>query len=221
MWKHGIISTCISTSGFYTAAYAWAYSLSYSDKPAHYRIHSFSTRSQSCITPFGGTSYLPNLLFNHPINALWDLKSGDCTAMEGVWNPWFLNHSWLSCRCVWGHYPAGRWFPCILAIVVRLAIRYHPGLDKKIPSILPSILTANPGPFHIMQPQIIREPPPNFWVLQPAVTEPLSCLFPDPFPPSDPNLLILVSSDHTPSSSLPQSNVDVQLQSLATPSYGT
>src|ERR1700719_4150786 len=66
-------------------------------------------------------------------------------------------------------------------------------------SILPSILQAYPTPSHIIHPHTITEPPPNFIVpstnLSPTLFSP--CFFHTHFFPSDPNLLILVSSDQT------------------------
>src|SRR5204862_969123 len=71
-------------------------------------------------------------------------------------------------------------------------------LGVKLPSIFPSILHANPTPSHSMQPHIIRDPPPNFTVSFTSLSlKPSPAFFQAHLLPSDPSLLILVSSDHT------------------------
>src|SRR5271156_913699 len=66
------------------------------------------------------------------------------------------------------------------------------------PSILPSILHAYPTPSHSMHPHTIKDPPPNFRVPSTSLSFKFSPgFFHTHFLPSDPNLLILVSSDHT------------------------
>ena len=53
--------------------------------------------------PLGGVSYSPNLLLMCSQRCSIGLRSGDCAGHCRRVNPWFLNHSWAFCRCVWGH----------------------------------------------------------------------------------------------------------------------
>ena len=70
-------------------------------------------------------------------------------------------------------------------------------LTKRSASILPSILAAYPGPSQTIQPQIIREPPPNLTIPCTSLSvNPSSGFFHTHFFPSDLKQLILVSSDH-------------------------
>ncbi|KIJ08605.1 hypothetical protein PAXINDRAFT_18277 [Paxillus involutus ATCC 200175] len=65
-------------------------------------------------------------------------------------------------------------------------------------SILPSILHAIPAPSQVIQPHIIKDPPPNFTVPSTILSlRPSPAFFRTHFLPSDPRRLILVSSDHT------------------------
>src|SRR5882757_5716130 len=66
------------------------------------------------------------------------------------------------------------------------------------PSILPSILHAYPTPSHSMHPHTITDPPPNLRVPPTCLSlSPSPAFFQAHFLPSDPSLLIFVSSDHT------------------------
>src|ERR1700730_2113327 len=86
-----------------------------------------------------------------------------------------------------------------LVIVLEAGLKFilQDGSVKVL--IHPPINLAGISPSHIIHPHTITEPPPNFIVpstnLSPILFSP--CFFHTHFFPSDPNLLILVSSDQT------------------------
>src|SRR5258707_13643409 len=93
--------------------------------------------------------------------------------------------------------PAG-----VLGVIVLLEHHITWGfaiiIEGSLEIILPSILHAYPGPSHVIQPHIISEPPPNFWVPSTRWSERASpALFHTHQSPSEPSQLILVSSDQT------------------------